>query len=287
MKKDKTVVVIFKKEDLIEKLGFSEEQSEKIIKYQKTLPILLGDENTKVNARDLWVQLGEPQGHFTDWMNRKVFQKGFERNKDYFIVRNQKEVIRKTEKNPKGGRPEKEYTLTLDTAKNVALMENTDIGRLTRDYYISMEKAIHNYIEWEKMRYPQKPVTNRIKKALYSKYIKIFKEKPKNDYFMTANMDMINLIAFGFRAGEINEYLNRPNDGKTREHLRTECLERLTFLLEQHEILIKRGFNFNTRERELVAMYKVKYGNELNPFNGKYYPISYNRPIWWDMENVV
>ena len=45
----------------------------------KKFPILVENDNSTddfpVNARDLWKQLGEPQGKFADWIKRKITKK--------------------------------------------------------------------------------------------------------------------------------------------------------------------------------------------------------------------
>ena len=39
------------------------------------------------------------------------------------------------------GRPSKEYTLSLDSAKHVALVEGNEQGKKIRQYFIDVEKA--------------------------------------------------------------------------------------------------------------------------------------------------
>jgi anti-repressor protein len=44
--------------------------------------------------------------------------------------------------NPKGGRPLLEYLLSLDTAKEIAMLENNEKGRWVRRYFIECEKRL-------------------------------------------------------------------------------------------------------------------------------------------------
>ena len=76
-------------------------------------------ENT-VNARDMWAFLGSNQ-QFADWVKKRITQHGFTQGVDFT-------VFHKSMKNPKGGAPTKDYHLTLNMAKKVALMENTAVN---------------------------------------------------------------------------------------------------------------------------------------------------------------
>jgi len=89
------------------------------------------DVNT-VNARDLWRGLGV-NTRFDDWIRYRLKQRTFQKNKDYV-------VILKHQENPMGGRPSKEYHLSLPMAKKLAMMENTPRGDEVRDYFLKCEE---------------------------------------------------------------------------------------------------------------------------------------------------
>lgn len=61
----------------------------------------------------------KPQGKFADWSKRKIVGKGFVENVDYTSSH-------KIVKRDNGGNKSTEYMLTVDTAKNICMMENTD-----------------------------------------------------------------------------------------------------------------------------------------------------------------
>jgi putative antirepressor protein antB len=88
-----------------------------------------------VNARDLHQFLGV-KTQFKDWINRRIEEYQFIKGQDF-------EVLLKNEQNSSGGRPAKEYALSLDMAKELSMVERTERGREARRYFIEMEKIAH------------------------------------------------------------------------------------------------------------------------------------------------
>lgn len=82
-----------------------------------------------IDARRLHNWLGV-KTRFHEWVSRRVDEYGFEEPADFCSI------VSKT-----GGRPRTDYLLTLDTAKELAMVERTELGRKTRRYFIQMDKA--------------------------------------------------------------------------------------------------------------------------------------------------
>lgn len=93
-----------------------------------------------VDARELFIRLrGEnTQTKFTDWISEKINKYGFIEDVDFTSF---------SQKNEKGGRPTIEYALTLDTAKEIAMVENNEQGRKIRRYFIEVEKKARQMFE--------------------------------------------------------------------------------------------------------------------------------------------
>ena len=87
-----------------------------------------------VNARELHAFLGSKR-QFADWISERIQKYGFVENQDFVIFSQNCEK-------PKGGRPAKEFALTLDMAKELAMVERNDKGREARRYFIECEKAL-------------------------------------------------------------------------------------------------------------------------------------------------
>lgn len=95
---------------------------------------VIGTEKRKnVNARDLWKALGSKR-QFGNWIEDRL--SGFVEGQDFTINK-----IVKTGKGASGKQLYKEYIITLDVAKHLAMLERNDQGRKIRQYFIEIEKA--------------------------------------------------------------------------------------------------------------------------------------------------
>jgi phage anti-repressor protein len=89
------------------------------------------EEIQAVDGRELHGFL-EVQTDFCDWMLRRIKEYGFIGDIDF------SSNLRKSP----GGRPLKEYALSLDMAKELAMVEKTEKGRMARRYFIACEKQL-------------------------------------------------------------------------------------------------------------------------------------------------
>ena len=85
-----------------------------------------------VNARELHVFL-ESRQEFTNWIKNRIEKYGFIKDSDFLII---------LSKTPNGGRPSQEYYITLDMAKELAMVERNDKGKQARQYFIECEKQL-------------------------------------------------------------------------------------------------------------------------------------------------
>ena len=88
-----------------------------------------------VNARDLHTFLGVGK-RFASWITERIAEYGFVENQDYMIASQIREA------KGRGGHNRKEYHLTLDTAKELAMVERNEKGRQIRRYFIECEKKL-------------------------------------------------------------------------------------------------------------------------------------------------
>lgn len=93
-----------------------------------------------VDARELheFLEVGKD---FTSWIKSKLTKYGFEEGLDYYVTFTKTGERKNVTKH--------DYKLKMDTAKEIAMVENNDKGRQVRKYFIEVEK-----------RYSLKPMTN-------------------------------------------------------------------------------------------------------------------------------
>jgi phage anti-repressor protein len=96
---------------------------------EQLIPIVERDEQQMVDARELHAFL-EVGTHYKDWVKR-MLDYGFEEGSDYTLLKfehaqNKQEATA--------------YILTLDTAKEICMLQRSEKGKQARRYFIEIEK---------------------------------------------------------------------------------------------------------------------------------------------------
>ena len=89
-----------------------------------------------INARELHDAL-KSKRDFSNWINDRIKKYHFEENEDFLTI-----LLKSN-----GGRPKREYILRIDVAKEICMIENNEIGRKIRKYFIEVEKRYRSIIE--------------------------------------------------------------------------------------------------------------------------------------------
>ena len=106
------------------------------------IPIYENETKEKlINARELFYELrGEKtKTKFADWIKQRIQQYEFIENEDFIKLRKFTMVG-----NLK--RPQTDYYITVDMAKELCMVENNDTGRNIRRYFIEVEKRYREII---------------------------------------------------------------------------------------------------------------------------------------------
>lgn len=86
-------------------------------------------------------------GDYTSWMKVNLARARLKENRDY-------EVFMAPNENPGGGRPRSEYILTLEAAKHICMLSETERGFEAREYFIDCERRAN---EADQLPTPKRP----------------------------------------------------------------------------------------------------------------------------------
>lgn len=111
--------------------------------------VIGGVKTLVVDARELhaFLKVGKD---FTNWIKGRIRQYGFELDRDYLLAKTGEQL-------PSGTKWRDEYLLTIDMAKELAMVERNEAGRQVRRYFLECKKRLR-YIEeavaqlqWERL----------------------------------------------------------------------------------------------------------------------------------------
>lgn len=105
------------------------------VQIEQALAPVAHEGHQMIDARGLHEWLG-PKMRFNDWIRERIASYSFDPSKDFYCFSS------KT-----GGRPKTDYFLTINMAKELAMVERSQIGQLTRRYFIEMEQAAKDAVQ--------------------------------------------------------------------------------------------------------------------------------------------
>lgn len=93
------------------------------------------DAKNVVNARDLHTFIGSKQ-HFADWIKNRIGKYGFIEGKDFTSFHKviKREIV--------GGTSQIQYAITIEMAKELAMVEGNEMGKKARLFFIECEKKL-------------------------------------------------------------------------------------------------------------------------------------------------
>ncbi|WP_316677143.1 antA/AntB antirepressor family protein [uncultured Tolumonas sp.] len=165
-----------------------------------------GNQIRAVDARELHTFL-EVGRDFSTWIKDRIEQYGFIEGVDYVVLAKFGENTLQgiefdspnlgNQKQRGGDRRSKEYALSLDTAKELSMVENNEQGRIARRYFIECEKRLaaiapeqHQLAvsNWRKGRIEVRDYQKLMVSALHLSRARQGKDTNANHYTNEANM---------------------------------------------------------------------------------------------------
>lgn len=158
-----------------------------------------------VNSRELWKALGA-KTEYSHWVKRRLEDIDAEEHKDYLTA------VKKD-----GRQTLVDYIVTLDTAKEMAMLERNDMGKMIRRYFIEAEK-----------RYRELKITRARAKAerrLFTDILKeVLPESPNKKWAYRLYTDLVYKHVTGYNAKQLRELHDKPRDSNVRELLTPQQL---------------------------------------------------------------
>lgn len=255
------MVTKFSKKELY-RLNCTDDEVSLIMKYQKVLPI--PDEDFEMNARSLHKYLGVCK-KVTTWVQGRIQKYGFKENVDYKMryetdAPNSGNIDFSSFSPTELARMEvrKEYYLSVNMCKELCTIENNDLGRLARQYFILMEDLIKRNKDWWDTRIPQKanykPMCEAVSNAIYK-----MTGKYGDDSNFSHEANILNRIATGCSALDIKLYLGVGINELTMDNLARDYNEKIAFLQEQNILLLGMGLPIIQRVNMLISFFDTKY----------------------------
>ena len=207
--------------------------------------ILKVDVDTQtVSARELHEKL-HISTRFNDWFPR-MCEYGFTENEDFYSK------ISKTEN---GGRPSKDYEISVDMAKQICMIQRTPEGKACRQYLIDLEKAWNTpeQVMARALRIADRQI-EELKSHNLQLEQKIEADKPK-----TIFADAVSTSKTSILVGDLAKLIcqNGYQIGQ----------KRLFSWLRDNGYLVKSGSSYNMPMQRYVeqGLFEVKESNVQNP----------------------
>ena len=197
-----------------------------------------------VSARELHEKL-HISTRFNDWFPR-MCEYGFAENEDFYS---------KMSKTENGGRPSKDYEISVDMAKQICMIQRTPEGKACRQYLIDLEKAWNTpeQVMARALRIADRQI-EELKSHNLQLEQKIEADKPK-----TIFADAVSTSKTSILVGDLAKLIcqNGYQIGQ----------KRLFSWLRDNGYLVKSGSSYNMPMQRYVeqGLFEVKESNVQNP----------------------
>ena len=147
-----------------------------------------------VSARELYKFL-EVKENLTDW-SKRMLSYGFDEGVDYQAV-----SVYLRHENGMGGTTKKDFALTIDTAKEISMLQRTDKGKQARRYFIECENKI------KRPRTHLEVIKSEMALLIENESLKLENErmKPRSEF-----VDIVFNTTSLIDIGEVAKILNLP-----------------------------------------------------------------------------
>lgn len=264
----------FTKQELKEQLGMTDENLKLVMEAQRKFPEILASEDNGfcIDARKLHGNLVEnvkedtKGDKFTQWIKRRIAKYKFIENEDYTSIHKnvngqftEEEIENMSSQKRSSYGITEEYSLNLEMAKQLCMIENNEMGLLCRKYFIKIEQAIKDKIEWLQIREPEKSEYKNMEVHI-NKWCEFNGFDNSDDSLTKREANLINIALTGKSASDLRYYLGYK-DVNTRNHLTTYINKAIYELELVNSSLLMANLDFKTRKQIIEDTCKSKYAD--------------------------
>ena len=176
---------------------------------------------------------------------------------DYFTISRKYETVKNSGLQPK---ETLDYSLTLDCAKQLAMVERTSIGALVRRYFIIIEKAFKNRTSWNKNRKNTLINCKELRSALIVKSDELLNGVPEwitNGNLYSIEFSLLNTVILGMSATQYRKEHNISSNEQIRNYFSEDQLDDVE-RLERYDaqlIISQEIYSYEERKQILQTEY--------------------------------
>jgi phage anti-repressor protein len=146
-----------------------------------------------------------------------------------------------------------EYHCTPDMVKQLAMIENSDMGKTARLYFLDCEtKANEKQVELEhrqSLKIEFKPMTDAVKEA---------HEDPQ-PYHYSNESDMINRIVLGMSSKQYREHHKIGKKENVRDYMTDLEMKAVLELQRANTVFITMGEDYKTRRDRMTSLFNKRF----------------------------
>ena len=251
----------FTKEEL-KQYGLSDDEIDTILEYQLLFPILQENENNTISAKELHTQL-KVNRDFSTWIKQQIENLELVENKNYFI------------NSPLKGNGLVDYQLKLSDAKEIAMLAGSKGGytseelkkmsKLVRKYFIAIEKAFKNRINWNQNRKNTLINCKELRGALITKREELLNSVPEwitNGNLYSIEFSLLNTVILGMSATQYRKEHNISSNEQIRNYFSEDQLDDAERLARYDAQLIISQEIYSYEERKQIL--QIEYERVKN-----------------------
>ncbi len=188
----------------------------------------------------------EVKSYHSDWIRRRIENYEFEEGLDYHIHQYSKMSNGKKT----GGKLKKDYLISMDMAKELAMLENNDIGKEARKYFIGVEKEFH-----------KKGIVRAIGIEARKTLTDVIEQSGEQERMHNQGIANYTKMAYevtGLKPRFMQYKKDNPKCSKFRETLNAEELKRVDIIESMSKSLIDAGKQYMEIKDTLKPIFKTK-----------------------------